>query len=56
MLVDRYMAGELRADHFITHRFAGVESTNQAVPAAAVAGAAKLRRTLSLLALHEAEE
>ena len=55
MLVDRYMAGELPADHFITHRFAGVESTNQAVLAAA-AGAAKLRRTLSLLALHEAEE
>lgn len=31
VLVDRYLAGELPADHFITHRFAGVEKTNEAV-------------------------
>ena len=33
VLVERYMAGELQADHFITHTFTGVEKTQDAIEA-----------------------
>jgi len=33
MLVDRYLAGELPADHYITHTFKGVEANNDAIAA-----------------------
>ena len=32
-LIDDYEAGELKLDHYITHRFEGVEGTLQAVEA-----------------------
>jgi S-(hydroxymethyl)glutathione dehydrogenase/alcohol dehydrogenase len=33
LLVEKYMAGELPIDHFITHNFSGVDKTNEAVDA-----------------------
>ena len=32
-LVDSYMGGELKIDHFITHQFKGIEGTNDAIDA-----------------------
>jgi S-(hydroxymethyl)glutathione dehydrogenase/alcohol dehydrogenase len=33
ILVDRYMSGELKADHFITHTMSGIEKTQDAIHA-----------------------
>jgi S-(hydroxymethyl)glutathione dehydrogenase/alcohol dehydrogenase len=33
MLVDKYMAGELPIDHYITHNFKGVAATKDAITA-----------------------